>query len=188
MYNGNGVGTPAEISTYNRPTNFQEGTSSVSLAVDAAETSSITFSYIDTSYVTQTTTVASGGTGSISEAITNSVTITSEYDDISNITITYSAITANQTINFSREVNPFLPVIDDNTLFKSYYQNYISDLFSYNRRLVKVKAILPQSFLLNYKLSDTLIINNEEFIINRIDTNLQTGESSLELLNKIKSA
>lgn len=188
MYNGGGVGTPAEISTYNRPTNFQEGTSSVSLAVDSAETSSITFSYIDTSYVTQTTTVASGGTGSISEAITNSVTITSEYDDISNITITYSAITENQTINFSREVNPFVPVIDDNTLFKSYYQNYISDLFSYNRRLVKVKAILPQSFLLNYKLSDTLIINNEEFIINRIDTNLQTGESSLELLNKIKSA
>ena len=48
--------------------------------------------------------------------------------------------------------------------------------------------MLPQSFLLNYKLSDTLIINDEEFIINKITTNLQTGKSSLELLNKIKSS
>ena len=69
----------------------------------------------------------------------------------------------------------------------SYYQEYISDVFSENRRLVKVNAML-QSFLLNYKLSDTFIINDEEFIINKITTNLQTGKSSLELLNKIKSS
>lgn len=186
MYNGGGVGTPASISTINRPTNFQQGTSSVAIAVSSDETSSVTFSYIDTNYATQTTTVASGGTDTIT-AITNSVVITSDYDNISNITITYTPSVSSQTINFSREIDPFIPNIDDNTLFKTYYSNYISDLFSYNRRLVKVNAILPQSFLLNYKLSDTIIISNEEFLINKITTNLQTGESTLELLNKIKS-
>ena len=186
MYNGGGVGTPAEITSYNRPTNFQFGTSSVALAVSSDETSSVTFSYIDTNYATQTTTVASGGTDTVT-AITNSVVITSDYDDIANITITYTPSVSSQTINFSREIDPFLPNIDNNTLFQTYYSNYISDVFSYNRRLVKFKAILPQSFLLNYKLSDTIVINEEEFLINKITTNLQTGESSLELLNKIKS-
>ena len=185
MFNGGGVGTPASISTFNRPTNFQQGTSSVSISVDADEPNPVTFSYIDANYASQSITVNDGNTGSISEAITNSVQITSSFSDISNITIDYTSISASQTLNFSREVDPFVPNIDDNTLFKTYYSDYISDVFSYNRRLVKVNAILPQSFLLKYKLSDTIIISNEEFIINKITTNLQTGESTLELLNKI---
>ena len=188
MYNGNGVGTPAEISSYNRPTNFEQGTSSVALTVSSDESSSVTFTYLDTSYVSQTQAVTNNGVAvNVSPVITNSVRATSSVDDDANITIAYTNITDNQTINFSREIDPFNFVVDDNTLFKSYYQQYISDVFSYNRRLVKVKAILPQRFLLQYKLSDTLIINNEEFVINKITTNLQTGESSLELLNKIKS-
>ncbi len=187
MYNGNGVGTPAEISSYNRPTNFQQGTSSVSISVDADEPNPVTFTYLDGSYVSQTITVNDGGTGSISVAVTNSVRATTSVDDDSNITIDYTEISTNQTINFSQEIDPFNFVVDSNTLFKSYYQKYVSDVFSYNRRLVKVKAILPQRFLLQYKLSDTLVISNEEFLINKITTNLQTGESSLELLNKIKS-
>jgi len=187
MYNGNGVGTPAEISSYNRPTNFQQGTSSVSISVDADEPNPVTFTYLDGSYVSQTITVNDGATGNISVAVTNSVRATTSVDDDSNITIDYTEISTNQTINFSQEIDPFNFVVDSNTLFKSYYQKYISDVFSYNRRLVKVKAILPQRFLLQYKLSDTLVISNEEFLINKITTNLQTGESSLELLNKIKS-
>jgi hypothetical protein len=187
MYNGNGVGTPAEISSYNRPTNFEQGTSSVAITVASAEPSNIIFSYLDANYVSQNIDIGPGATGNISTAITNSVRATTSVDDTANITITYTPITDNQTINFSQEIDPFNFVVDSNTLFKSYYQKYISDVFSYNRRLVKVKAILPQRFLLQYKLSDTLVISNEEFIINKITTNLQTGESSLELLNKIKS-
>ena len=133
-----------------------------------------------------TVTVANGANTTINPVIKNSVIITSNVDDPGNVTITYTVSADSQTLNFSREVNPFVTgQIDDNTLFKTYYSDYISDLFSYNRRLVKVKAILPQSFLLQYKLSDTLIISNEAFIINKITTNLQTGESSLELLNKL---
>lgn len=186
MYDGGGTGTPAEITSYNRPTNFQQGTSSVSISVDTDEPNPVTFSYLDASYVSQTIVVQDGGSGNISEAITNSVRAITDVQDTANISIDYTQITASQTINFSQEIDPFIPVIDTNTLFQTFYSTYISDIFDYNRRLVKVKAILPQSFLLNYKLSDTIIINNEEFVINKIDTNLQTGESSLELLNKVK--
>ena len=185
MFNGGGTGTPASISTINRGTNFQEGTASVFLAV-SGEPSSISFSYLDGNNAPQTVTVANGANTTINPVIKNSVIITSNVDDPGNVTITYTVSADSQTLNFSREVNPFVTgQIDDNTLFKTYYSDYISDLFSYNRRLVKVKAILPQSFLLQYKLSDTLIISNEAFIINKITTNLQTGESSLELLNKL---
>ena len=187
MYNGGGVGTPANVSTINRATNFEQGTSNVNIAVAGAESSAVTFSYFDSNGATQTVSVNDGANTTINNVITNSVVITSNFDSISNITITYTTVTESQTINFSTEVDPFIPNIDSNTLFKTYYREYISDIFSYNRRLVKVKAILPQSFLLQYKLSDTLIISNEEFIINKINTNLQTGESSLELLNKLKN-
>ena len=187
MYNGGGVGTPANVSTINRGTNFEQGTSNVNIAVAGAESSAVTFSYFDSNGATQTVSVNDGANTTINNVITNSVVITSNFDSISNITITYTTVTESQTINFSTEVDPFIPNIDSNTLFKTYYREYISDIFSYNRRLVKVKAILPQSFLLQYKLSDTLIISNEEFIINKINTNLQTGESSLELLNKLKN-
>ena len=186
MFDGDGVGNPASISTINRGTNFEQGTSNVNIAVAGAESTAVTFSYFDSNGATQTVSVSDGANTTINNVITNSVIITSNFDSISNITITYTSVTASQTINFSTEVDPFIPNVDSNTLFKTYYSSYISDIFSYNRRLVKVKAILPQSFLLQYKLSDTLIISNEEFIINKINTNLQTGESSLELLNKLK--
>ena len=186
MFNGGGVGTPASISTINRGTNFQEGLSNVNIAVSSDSSTNVLFSYLDSNNASQNVDVGAGANTTINNVVTNSVQIISNFDDIDHITITYTTVTASQTLNFSREINPFVTgQIDDNTLFKTYYSDYISDLFSYNRRLVKVKAILPQSFLLQYKLSDTLIISNEAFIINKITTNLQTGESSLELLNKL---
>jgi len=186
MFNGGGVGTPASISTINRGTNFQEGLSNVNIAVSSDSSTNVLFNYLDSNNASQNVDIGPGANTTINNVVTNSVQIISNFDDIDHITITYTTVTASQTLNFSREINPFVTgQIDDNTLFKKYYSDYISDLFSYNRRLVKVKAILPQSFLLQYKLSDTLIISNEAFIINKITTNLQTGESSLELLNKL---
>ncbi len=88
--------------------------------------------------------------------------------------------------HFSVELNEFLPTTTlTGSLFANYYQNYISDVFNSKRRLTKVKAYLPVSFLINYSLADTLVINTKEYKINSITTNLQTGESELELLNVV---
>ena len=53
------------------------------------------------------------------------------------------------------------------------------------RRIIKFKAFLPLKILRKYTLADKFIINNQEYRINSITTNLGTGESDLELLNVV---
>lgn len=71
------------------------------------------------------------------------------------------------------------------TLFYNYHYNYIASLFNFRNRLTKVNAILPVPILVNYSLADTLTIQGNRYRINSISTNLNTGESQLELLNVI---
>lgn len=90
-----------------------------------------------------------------------------------------------QSLNFGEEVDEYTGAAEDDSLFENYYKNYIVDTFSQKRRLFKVKAYLPLNILLNYQLNDVFIVNGREYIINSISTNLLTGESNLELLNKL---
>jgi len=70
-------------------------------------------------------------------------------------------------------------------LFYSFYQNYMSDVFNKQRRITSVKAWLPLNILLNYNLGDRFKINQNLYRINSITTNLQSGESDIELLNEV---
>ena len=90
------------------------------------------------------------------------------------------------TCHFSVEINEYTGGSDfTGSLFANYYQDYIADVFNSKRRLTKVKAYLPVKFLIEYSLADTLRINDKEYNINSIQTNLNTGESELELLNVV---
>jgi hypothetical protein len=71
------------------------------------------------------------------------------------------------------------------TLFKDYYKDYVLSLFEKKQRLTKLTAYLPLKILLNFNLSDRFVVNGKRYFINNIDTNLQTGESQIELLNDI---
>ena len=73
----------------------------------------------------------------------------------------------------------------DNSLFVNYYEDYVSDVFNEKRRITKIKAFLPLKVLLTYTLADVFIINGKKYKINSITSNLQTGESDLELLNEV---
>jgi hypothetical protein len=89
-------------------------------------------------------------------------------------------------INFKAELNEW--TFGNNftdTLFLKYYQDYIMQVFNPKNRLTKIKAILPLSILLNYKLNDRFKIVDRVFRINKITTNLTTGESDMELLNEL---
>ena len=188
MQDGTSVGTPDELTTYNRPSNFRVGTQSVNIAVSSGESSPVSFSYVNPStFATVSVSVSPNTNTDVNPLVAGSLLRTSAVTSESNITTTFATLTTGQTINFSNEVDQFVPTIDNNTLFGNFYKKYIRDVFSYNRRLVKVNAILPQKFLLRYKLSDTIVINNTEFYINKISTNLQTGKSTLELLTKINT-
>jgi len=98
--------------------------------------------------------------------------------------VSLSASTDDDTNHFSVEINEYTPTDTfDGSLYANYYDNYISEVFNTKRRLTKVKAILPVGFLISYSLADTLIIFDKKYRINSINTNLTTGESTLELLN-----
>ena len=90
-----------------------------------------------------------------------------------------------QSLNFYPETDEYLQTINTNTLFETYYKNSLTDLFETRKRLFKFKSVLPLSILLKYTLADIFIIDGKTYSINSISTNLQTGESKLELLNQL---
>jgi len=91
-----------------------------------------------------------------------------------------------RTLNFNAEVDEFTGSVKPQSLFNNYYRNYISSLFSRQRRLVKITAYLPLSFLLEYSLKDVFIVNGRLYNVNSIKTNLQDGKSEIEMYNKIE--
>lgn len=114
-----------------------------------------------------------------------SSTTTSTYCIPSN-SVSLSAATNDDTNHFSVEINEYTPTDTfDGSLYANYYETYIADVFNTRRRLTIVKAVLPVGFLVSYSLADTLVINNKKYVINSINTNLTTGESTLELLNVV---
>ena len=98
--------------------------------------------------------------------------------------LSVSSATSTKNINFYLEVNEYtLDTTFTGTLFEENYLEYIQDIFNGKRRLTKVKAYLPLKIIYNLNMNDSVIINNQGYLINSLKTNLITGESSLELLN-----
>lgn len=96
-----------------------------------------------------------------------------------------SATSVTKTLNFGTEVDPYLLQGFNQGLYKSYWQDYITDLYDASRRMFSFKAQLPLGIMLNLKNNDKLTILERNYIINSIQLNLTTGEASLELLNEV---
>lgn len=88
-----------------------------------------------------------------------------------------------QTINFNEENDEFTGLENKNSLYQVFYSTYIQKAFSKFSRLVKLEAKLPLNILLNYELNDVFRVNSLDYNINKIQTNLLTGKSVLELIN-----
>lgn len=90
------------------------------------------------------------------------------------------------TLHFDLEINEYTRNTQFNdTLFQEEYFTYIVDVYNRRRRLIKIKAFLPLKIFLDLSLSDRLAYRGELYNINKITTNLITGESDIELLNVI---
>lgn len=94
--------------------------------------------------------------------------------------------TDSKNLNFNGEPNEFEGTPFKQTLFFDYYKNYVKEIFDPQRRLTTMKAYLPLSLMLNFTLADKIQIFNGLFKINKVTTNFETSQSSLELIN-IKS-
>jgi len=100
--------------------------------------------------------------------------------------VALSSGTDTSNINFSLEINEYqLDVTFTGTLFATYYENYIAEIFNTKRRMFKVTAYLPLNLIYNLKLYDTIEINYENYRINSITTDLTNGKSSIELINLV---
>ncbi len=93
--------------------------------------------------------------------------------------------TGQESINFHPEKNEWSNVTNTKSLFQDRYRNYIQDVFNEKRRITKVKAFLPLKIILKHTLADKFVIAGHRYKINSITTNLQTGESDIELLNEV---
>lgn len=90
-----------------------------------------------------------------------------------------------QTINFNAEVDEWSGSTNNNSLFENFYKNYITNLFNVKTRIINITAYLPLSILLNYNLNDRFIVNGKKHKISSVNTNLQTGKSSIELISEV---
>jgi hypothetical protein len=92
------------------------------------------------------------------------------------------------SLNFGEEISSWqtsLPASD--SLFKLWYQNYISGLYDIRCRVVKLKAIMPITELSNIKLNDKIVYKDKKYIINQFTTDLTTGEVDFELISDFRT-
>lgn len=91
----------------------------------------------------------------------------------------------NYSTCFGGEVNEHTGAFNNNSLYKLYYDDYITDSFSIKRRKIDVVLRLPIWLITNLKLNDRLLINGDRYIINQMTVNVTTQMTTMELLNDI---
>ena len=90
------------------------------------------------------------------------------------------------SLNFSSDTSTWYDVLINDSLFATYYFGYLSNLFNTKNRLTKVKAYFPIGLITNLRLNDRLIIQDKRYIINTINSDITSGEVSLELINDFR--
>jgi len=69
-----------------------------------------------------------------------------------------------------------------NTLFKLYYQNYLSRYYSTKSKLVRMNAVIPVGEWLNLELNDTINVSGNKYKIQKIDYDILNERAVIELV------
>jgi len=115
----------------------------------------------------------------------------SSFDDLTSYIIPSNSVSLNpststENINFNNENNEWTDTSQfTGTLFQNFYNTYISQAFNSRRRIYKFKAFLPLNMIYKIQMNDRITINNQSYNINNANINLITGETKLELLNRV---
>lgn len=73
------------------------------------------------------------------------------------------------------------------TLYRNYWESYVTSIFNIKKRKFKFKAILPVNLLTKLQLNDVLFIKERYYRINDFTVNLLTGETTLNLFNTFEN-
>lgn len=89
------------------------------------------------------------------------------------------------TINYGTEIDPYTGSNQTGGLYETYWQDYVTDLYSTARRVYQFKGIFPSDVMYKLKVNDKLTIVDRDYIINNATLDLTTGQVTLELLNDV---
>ena len=92
------------------------------------------------------------------------------------------------TLNWGSEFSSLTLDVINNTLYRTYYESYLLNLYNLKTRILNVKCNLPIDELVNIQLNDSLIIRDKKYLINDMKSNLATGEVELVLLSNWREA
>lgn len=113
---------------------------------------------------------------------TQVVTVNNAYIPLNSLATVLFGFPA-QSLNFGAELDEWTRQPNTKTLFKTYYEDYITDLMDVRKRLSTFKAYLPMKMLHNLNLADRVIVFDNMYRINKITTDFSTNLSTLELTN-----
>lgn len=133
--------------------------------------------YAPTLTPTLTKTVAYINTSNTEEEI-DQFWLVSNCNDLNSVDIT-------KTLNYGTEIDPYTGTNQTGGLYQSYWQDYVTDLYSTARRVYQFKAIFPSDVMYKLKVNDKLTIVDRDYIINNATLDLTTGQVTLELLNDV---
>ena len=95
------------------------------------------------------------------------------------------------SINFGEEITPVIPFTTNHytqtisrSLFTNFHENQILNLYNPLSRIVSYTCYPSFKDVQRLKLSDTVIINSKNYIINSMKSNLTTGKSDISLIAK----
>ena len=89
----------------------------------------------------------------------------------------------NYTQNFGLEQSTLKDIEITNSLYMTFYNDYISNLFNDKTRKVIVKCFLPLPTLMMLSLDDSILLRDKRYLIDSMKTDLTTGEVDLVLLS-----
>jgi hypothetical protein len=89
------------------------------------------------------------------------------------------------TITWGADIDPYYLTSVAKSLYQTYWEDYILDLYNAKRRIYNVSALLPLGKIINLQLNNKLIWNNQKWIINSANVNMTTGKVALQLLNDV---
>ena len=91
------------------------------------------------------------------------------------------------TLNWGLENSTLLNGVVENTLFSDYYLSYLSNIYNRKARIIKIEGVADTYLMSVLKLNDRVIIRDKRYIINNIQTELNTGKINLELLTDFRA-
>ena len=89
----------------------------------------------------------------------------------------------NYSSNFGLDISTLKDISIPNSLYQTYYEPYLLNLFNDKTRMVKLDCILPLSIITSLTLDSLIILRDKKYRINTMKTDLTSSMVSLELLS-----